>query len=147
MRGIRLIGTIVGGISLLGFASSDALAVTAFNDPTGAVRDGARIVGIQGTKLRIKISSLLSNDKGRNKQFLRAFKIPGNIDDGGQNPSSAGILRLFLSKNGKFLVVRLRNNFVGDTSFKYEIRGSRQPGGTRRDRANVFIRVVAASPS
>jgi hypothetical protein len=147
MREIRLIGAIVGGISLLGLASSDALAVTAFNDPTGAVRDGARIVGIQGTKIRIRISFLLSNDRGRNIKFLRAFKIPGNIDDGGQNPSSAGILRIFRSQNGKFLVVRLRNNFVGDTSFKYEIKGSRQPGGTRRERANVFIRVTQRSPN
>jgi hypothetical protein len=147
MREIRLIGAIVGGISLLGLASSDALAVTAFNDPTGAVRNGARIVGIQGTRLRIRISSLLSNDRGRNIEFLRAFKIPGNIGRGGQNPSSAGILRLFRSQNGQFVVVRLRNNFVGDTSFKYEIRGSRQPGGTRRERANVFIRVTEVSPN
>jgi hypothetical protein len=136
----HVIAAVAGAVGLLGLASTDALA-QANNDPTGAVANGDRFLGVQNSTIRIRISTLLANDRGNNIRFRRAFLIPGNTDDGGANPSSAGIARL--SRNGNFLLVRLRNDFVGDTSFKYEI-SAREGRRTVRSRANVFINVLPA---
>jgi hypothetical protein len=86
----RLTAPVAAAAMLVEVASADVLA-GAFNDPSGAVRDGERLEGVAGSTLRIRISYLRKNDTGKNKRFLRAFKIAGNIDDGGNNPSSAGI--------------------------------------------------------
>lgn len=140
----RFIAALAGAVGLLGLASTDALA-QANNDPTGAVANGDRFLGVENSTIRIRISDLLANDNGRNIRFRRAFKISGNTGSGGANPSSAGILRL--SRNGNFLLVRLRNDFTGDTSFKYEI-SNRVGRRTVLSRANVFIRVLdSVSPS
>jgi hypothetical protein len=132
----------LGAVGLFGLTSTDALA-QANNDPTGAVANGDRFLGIQGQTLRLRISDLLANDDGFNRRFRRAFLVGGNTGSGGANPSSAGIARL--SRNGNFLVMRLRNDFEGDTSFKYEISyRARRNGPTLRSSANVFINVLPA---
>ncbi len=140
----RLLRAVAGAVALLGVGTGEVLAQAA-NDPTGAVRDGIGYLGVPGTILRLRISSdLLANDSGRNIRFRRAFRISGNEDEGGQNPSSAGILSI--RRSGNFLLIRLANNFTGTSSFKYEI-SYRNPGSRRtfRSRANVFI--VADMPS
>lgn len=138
----RLATAAAAAALVVGLGGGAARAGGAVNDPGGAVRDGERIEVAPGsTRLRIRISDLLRNDIGRNIRFIRAFKIPGNIQSGGNNPSSDGIRSI--RRNNGFLIIRFKPSFEGDTSFKYEIR-------TRagRSRANVFIRVgEAPSPS
>ena len=132
----RLTATVAAAAMLVGVASGHVLA-GAVNDPSGAVRDGERLEGVAGSTLRIRINYLLKNDTGKNKRFLRAFKIAGNIDDGGSNPSSAGIKSI--KRQGGVLIIKFRKNFEGDTSFKYAIRTR----GDGESRANAFIRVGA----
>jgi hypothetical protein len=119
----------IGALAFITAASTDASAkVKARNDPGG----GDRFEAVQGSKLRLRISSdLLDNDSatGRDKIQFR-----GAGDEG------RGIANIRLSKNGKFLIVKLANNFEGNTSFRYTIRGSRSGD---RDRAKVFLRVGA----
>ncbi len=136
------VAAMVGAVGFLGLASTDALA-QANNDPTGAVASGERFLGVQSSTIRINIrNDLLANDRGRKIRFRRAFLVSGSAPN---NPSSAGILNI--RRNGNILLVRLRNNFVGDTSFKYEI-SAREGRRNVRSRANVFINVLpAVSPA
>ena len=123
----------IGALAFVAFASTDASAgVNARNDPGG----GDRFEAVQGSTLRLRISTdLLDNDRATGRDEIRFNSF---------NDKSQGIANIKRSKNGKFLIVKLANNFEGNTNFRYTIRGSRSGD---RDRAKVFLRVgQQASP-
>ena len=118
----RYLGGLVGALALLGLGATPAFAVQANND-------GPIFTSVPGSTLSIRISLLLSNDTPglTARSFVKAFRTT----------QSSGIKSLSVNKKTGLIKVVLRNNFVGQTLFRYQITSLTKPKGTSV--ASVFI--------
>ena len=123
----RLLAAAMGAIAFVGLSAGTAKAVVDAHADIGPL-------AAKGSTVEIRISQLLINDKGQNKQFLKIKKF-------GPQKSSIGFVKI---RNGRIFIhinsfaVADANGFV---NLRYFIKGK---GG--RDSAFLRIPIGAVSP-